>query len=51
MIIELDEMWHFLGSKKDNFGSGMLTVEQLSSLFTGSVDQEAQRLLPKSTIS
>ena len=41
VIIELDEMWHFLCSKKDEFGSGKLTVEQLSSLLTGSVVQEA----------
>ena len=26
VIIELDEMWHFLGSKKDKFGSGKLTT-------------------------
>ena len=50
VIIELDEMWHFLGSKKDKFGSGKLTVEQLNSLLTGSVVQEAQRLLPKCTV-
>ena len=50
VIIELDEMWHFLGSKKDKFGYGKLTVEQLNSLLTGSVVQEAQRLLPKCTV-
>ena len=50
VIIELDEMWHFLGSKKDKFGSGKLTVEQLNSLLTGSVVQGAQRLLAKCTV-
>ena len=28
VIIELDEMWHFLHSKKDKSGFGKLTVEQ-----------------------
>ena len=49
MIIELDEMWHFLGSKKDKFGTGKPTVEQLRRLLYGSVAQEAQKLLPKCT--
>ena len=50
VIIELDEMLHFLGLKKNKFGSGKLTVEQLSSLLTGSVAQEITRLLQKCTI-
>ena len=51
VIIKLDEMWHFLGSKKDKFESGKLTVEQLSGLLIGGEAQEAQRLLQKCTVS
>ena len=50
VLIELDEMWHFLGSKKDKFGFGKLTLKQLTSLSTGSVAQKVQRLLQKCTI-
>ena len=40
VIIELDEMWHFLHSKKDKFGFGKLTVEQQNNSLTGNVGQE-----------
>ena len=47
MLIELDGMWYFLNSKKDKFGTGKLTVEQLSSLLIGNVVQEVHRFLQK----
>ena len=50
VLIKLDKMWHFLGSKKDKFGSGKLAVGQLSSLLIGNVVQEVQRLFPKCTL-
>lgn len=34
IIVELDEMWHYLGSKT-SYGSGKLIVEKLESLLTG----------------
>lgn len=40
VIIELDEMWHFLHSKKDKSGFGKLTVEQQNNLSTGNVEHE-----------
>ena len=39
VIVELDEMWYFLGSKKDQFGSEKLALKQLSSLLSGSMTQ------------
>ena len=39
IIIELDEMWHYLGSKKTSYGSGKLIVEKLESLLTGNVEE------------
>ena len=36
IIVELDEMWHYLGSKKR---SGKLIVEKLESLLTGNVEE------------
>ena len=39
IIVELDEMWHYLGSKKTSYGSGKLIVEKLESLLTGNVDE------------
>ena len=40
VIIELDEMWHFLHSKKDKSGFGKLTVEQQNNSLTGNVGHE-----------
>ena len=40
VIIELDEMWHFLHSKKDKSGFGKLTVEQQNNSLTGNVEHE-----------
>ena len=40
VIIELDEMWHFLHSKKDKSGFGKLTVEQPNNSLTGNVEHE-----------
>ena len=39
IIVELDEMWHYLGSKKTRYGSGKLIVEKLESLLTGNVEE------------
>ena len=39
IIVELDEMWHYLGSKKTSYGSGKLIVEKLESLLTGYVEE------------
>ena len=39
IIVELDEMWHYLGSKKTSSGSGKLIVEKLESLLTGNVEE------------
>jgi len=36
VIIELDEMWHFLNSKKTSFGSGRLIVALPVNWLTGS---------------
>ena len=39
IIVELDEMWHYLGSKKTSYGSGKLIVKKLESLLTGNVEE------------
>ena len=39
IIVELDDMWHYLGSKKTSYGSGKLIVEKLESLLTGNVEE------------
>ena len=39
IIVELDEMWHYLGSKKTSYGSGKLIVEKLESLLTRNVEE------------
>ena len=45
--IELDEMWHFLRSKKDKFGFGKPTAEQQNNSSTGNVELETRRLSKK----
>ena len=40
VVIELDEMWHFLRSKKTRFGCGRRTVELPESLLIGNVEVE-----------
>jgi transposase len=37
VVVELDEMWHYLRSKKTNFGSGRLIVAIPVCSLTGSV--------------
>ena len=37
IIVELDEMWHYIGSKKTNYGYGRHIVGKLGSLSTGNV--------------
>ena len=36
IIVELDEIWHFLNSKKNRFGFGKHIVERLANLSIGS---------------
>ena len=43
VVIELDEMWHFLRSKKTRSGSGRHTVELPVSLWIGSVETEVPK--------
>jgi len=45
IVLELDEMWHFLQSKKTNCGFGRHIVAQLENLSTGSVAIEIPPLL------
>ena len=45
IILELDEMWHFLGSKKTSYGFGKHIVEQLDNLLTGNAVKEIPKLL------
>ena len=39
ILVELDEMWHYIKSKKTSYGSGKLIVEKLESLLTGNVEE------------
>lgn len=45
VIIELDEMWHFLHSKKDKSGFGKHIAEQQNNLLTGNVVHEILKRL------
>jgi transposase len=38
LIVELDEMWHFVESKKTNFGSGKLMIAMEVDLLTGNLE-------------
>jgi len=38
VVVELDEMWHYLNNKKTNSGSGKLTVAIPVSLSTGNAE-------------
>ena len=49
VVIELDEMWHFLHSKKDKFGFGKLVAEPQSSSSIGSAEREILKPLEKCT--
>ena len=40
VVVELDEMWHFINSKKTNSGSGKLIVALPVNLSTGNVEGE-----------
>ena len=44
VVIELDEMWHFLCSKKDEFGLGKPTAEPQNSPSVGNVAHERLNL-------
>ena len=45
VIVELDEMWHYLHSKKTSFGSGKLIVAIQVSSLTGNVAIATRALL------
>ena len=47
IVVELDEMWHFINSKKTNSGYGKLIAEIQKCLSTGSVDDVTKILSPK----
>ena len=49
VVIELDEMWHFLHSKKDKFGFGKPSAGQQSNSLTGNVAHETLKHLEKCT--
>ena len=45
IVVELDEMWHFIQSKKTNCGFGKPIAEQLKSFLTGNAEIEIPKLL------
>ena len=45
IVVELDEMWHFLHAKKTNFGFGKLIVAIPVSSLTGNVAIATRTLL------
>ena len=45
VILELDEMFHFIGSKKTNYGFGKHIAAQLDNLLTGNAVIEIPQLL------
>ena len=47
VVIELDEIWHFLRSKKDKFGFGNRIAEQQNSSSIGNATQEMLKPLEK----
>ena len=49
VVIELDEMWHFLHSKKDKFGFGKLIAEPQNSSSIGNAEHEILKRLEKCT--
>ena len=46
-IVELDEMWHFIHSKKDQCGYGKPIAEQQNNLLTGNAEIEIVKPLQK----
>jgi len=38
IVVELDEMWHFIGSKKRSVGSGKLLLAMAADLSTGRLE-------------
>ena len=45
IVLELDEMWHFIRLKKTNYGFGKHIAAQLDSLLTGNAEIEIPKLL------
>ena len=50
IIIELDEMWHFLHQKKTNCGFGRHIAAKLDNLLTGNPETEVPKLLKECII-
>lgn len=44
IVVELDEMWHYLKSKKTSYGYGKHIEEKLENLLTGSAVEETRKL-------
>ena len=51
IVIELDEMWHFLQSKKTNCGFGKPIAARLENLLTGSAEIEIPPLLKECIVA
>jgi len=47
ILVELDEMHHFIGSKKTSVGFGKPMTEQINSLLTGNAGIEIPKLLKR----
>ena len=45
ILVELDEMHHFIGSKKTLSGYGRHTVERIEAFLTGKLEIEVPKLL------
>ena len=43
ILVELDEMWHYLKSKKTSYGYGRHIEEKLESLLTGNAGGETRK--------
>ena len=46
-IVELDDMWHFLHSKKDKLGFGKPIARRQGNLLTGNASRESLKHLKK----
>ena len=49
VVIELDEMWHFLRSQKDKFGFGKFIAEPQNRSSIGNAEHEIRKRLEKCT--
>lgn len=46
ILIELDEVWHYLHKKKENCGYGKLIAEKLENLSIGNVEDAIKKRFP-----